>query len=74
MMSEKWLFSNHVDVEVVTTLLLQSVVIILNAVSALIRVTCYEVVQHSDYVKQTKRIFHFQCLKLYQISPQLCGC
>lgn len=50
MMSEKWLFSNHVDVEVVTALLLQSVAIILNAVSALIRVTCYEVVQHSDYV------------------------
>lgn len=47
MMYEKWLFSNHVDTKVVTTLFLQSVVLILSAVCALI---CYEIVQHSDYV------------------------
>lgn len=50
-MSGTWLFSNHVDIEVVTTLLLQSVVIILSAVCALkSALPCYEIVQHSDDV------------------------
>lgn len=109
MMSEKWLFSNHVDIEVVTTLLLQSVVVILSAVCALICITvlwncstfrlCHKLTKWKSSKRMllhaasichkasnpdlnlldanrawTKCIFNFECLKLYQISPQLCGC
>lgn len=45
-MSAKWLFSNHVDIEVATTLLLQSVFIVLSAACALkSALPCYEIVQ-----------------------------
>lgn len=56
-MSAKWLFSNHMDIEVATTLLLQSVVIVLSAVCAVKSVLpCCEKLSNNQIMSQADRM------------------